>query len=213
LNSLWSFKSYIFWWTTTSGDLQLLMNLLLMNYSFWWRHHFRSTLISGAILFRCFKLPFCWFLCSLLFFQNLLMISNIFYGPVHLNKYYHIQLTIFNTLLSSKLSRGSVKYILSQHNYLFFLFLITFTLTKQLHNHLTFYSLSIHFHSFNNLSFYFLSFHFLFWSKQTLRYCLVPQKVGTTDSSMNKSFLKLVSSTVWFSVREERNGGLGGGHA
>jgi len=25
------------------------------------------------------------------------------YGPAHLNKYYHIQLTFFNTLLSSKL--------------------------------------------------------------------------------------------------------------
>jgi len=35
---------------------------------------------------------------------------------------------------------------------------------------------------------------------------LVPRKVGTTKSSMNESFLKLVPSTV------ERKGGLGGGH-
>jgi len=58
LNSLWSFKSCIFWWTTAFGDLQLLMR------RFWWRHHFRRTLssgallTSGAVLFRCFKLPF-----------------------------------------------------------------------------------------------------------------------------------------------------------
>ena len=44
-----------------------------------------------------------------------------------------------------------------------FHFLLTFTCTKQSNNYLTFYLLSIHFHSLNNLSYYFL------WSsKQTL---------------------------------------------
>jgi len=61
---------------STSGDIPsdeaLLMNLLLMTH-----HHSRSTFSSRALLFRCFKLPFCWFLCSLLLFQNLIMISNV----------------------------------------------------------------------------------------------------------------------------------------
>jgi hypothetical protein len=48
-------------------------------------------------------------------------------------------------------------------------FPLTFTPTKQLNNHLTFYTLSIHFHSSNILSFYFLSFQFLFSTKQSIR--------------------------------------------
>jgi len=48
LNNLWSFKSCIFWWTTTSGDLQLLMRCFWWT-CFWWRHHFRSTLSSGVL--------------------------------------------------------------------------------------------------------------------------------------------------------------------
>ena len=35
-----------------------------------------SALTSWAVLFRRFKLPFCWFFCSLFFFQNLIMISD-----------------------------------------------------------------------------------------------------------------------------------------
>jgi len=56
--------NYSFWWSC------------LWWTCFWWCHHFRSTLTSEAVLFKRFKLPFCWFLCSLLFFQNLIMISN-----------------------------------------------------------------------------------------------------------------------------------------
>ena len=78
--SLHLLMSCNFWWSSTSDELasdelQLLMNLLLMT-----RHHFKSALSSRALWFQeqfssdAFKLPFCWLLCSLLFFQNLLMI-------------------------------------------------------------------------------------------------------------------------------------------
>jgi len=69
LNNLWSFNSLIFWWTSTSGDLASddvpLMNLLLMTSSL------QEHLTSGALFFRCFKLPSSWFHYSHLFFQNL----------------------------------------------------------------------------------------------------------------------------------------------
>ena len=69
--------NYSFWWSSASDEM-LLINLLLMASSLQKHFVFRSTLTSGAVLFRRSKLPFCWFLCSLLFFQNLIMISNFF---------------------------------------------------------------------------------------------------------------------------------------
>ena len=38
---------------------------------FWWCQHFRSTLSSEPLFFRCFMLPTCWFHCSHLFFHKL----------------------------------------------------------------------------------------------------------------------------------------------
>jgi len=76
--SLHLLMNYSFWWFSASDEHQLLMNSLLMT-----RHYFRSTLSSGALWLQeqfssdVFKLPFCLFLCSLLFFQNLLMISKL----------------------------------------------------------------------------------------------------------------------------------------
>jgi len=77
LDELWVMKQLL--------KLQILW--LLTNLSFWWNVAsdeaafddvitpgalcLQEHLTSGALLFRCFKLPFCWFLCSLLFIQNL----------------------------------------------------------------------------------------------------------------------------------------------
>ena len=64
---------------------QLWVLQLLMNFSFWWSCFWwdasdelasddvitsGALCTSGAPFFRRFKLPFCWFFCSLLFFQN-----------------------------------------------------------------------------------------------------------------------------------------------
>jgi len=66
---------------SASDDLQLLMTfsswwklllvISLLMRCFWWRQHFRSTLSSEPLFFRCFKLPSFWFHCSHLFFQTL----------------------------------------------------------------------------------------------------------------------------------------------
>ena len=62
---------------------QLWVLQLLMNFSFWWSCFWwgasdelasDDVITSRALFFRRFKLPFCWFFCSLLFFQNLLKI-------------------------------------------------------------------------------------------------------------------------------------------
>jgi len=66
----------------SSDELQLLVIFSFWWTCFWWRHHFMSTLSSRALwLQEQFSLDalsflFCWFICSLLFFQNLMMISN-----------------------------------------------------------------------------------------------------------------------------------------
>jgi len=80
-SSFWSFKFFSSRWTTASGDLasdELASDDVITS---------RAFCTSGALFFRSFKLPFCWYFCSLLFFQNLINISNFVYGPVHLNKY------------------------------------------------------------------------------------------------------------------------------
>ena len=62
LNNLWSFKSLIFWWTSTSGDIasdeMLLTNLLLMASSL--QEHFSSdassfNLVDSFALFCSFR--------------------------------------------------------------------------------------------------------------------------------------------------------------
>jgi len=96
MNNIWSFKF------ASSDELQLLMTC----------HHSRSTLSSRALWLQeqfssdASKLPFCWFLCSLLFFQNLIMISKFLYMVMY--TWTNISISnwqIFNTLLSSKLLR------------------------------------------------------------------------------------------------------------
>jgi len=124
--SLHVLMSCSFWWSSafdelTSDELQLLMNSLLMT-----RHHFRSALSSRAIWLQeqffsdAFKLPFCWLLCSLLFFQNLLIISKILsmvlYTWTDISK---SNWQFFNTLLSSKLLRAMLNTFCSNKIHVF----------------------------------------------------------------------------------------------
>jgi len=81
LQILWLMTNLNFWWNVASeeaaSDDVITPEALCL----------QKHLTLGALLFRCFKLPFCWFLCSLLFNQNLCNDVNFVYGPVHLNKY------------------------------------------------------------------------------------------------------------------------------
>jgi len=63
-----SFEFFTSWWTSTSGDLassELASDDVITS---------EALCTSGALFFRRFRLPFCWFFCSLLLFQNLLKI-------------------------------------------------------------------------------------------------------------------------------------------
>jgi len=79
--------NFSFWWFSASDELasnelasdELASDDVITS---------RALCLQEQLSLDAFKFPFCLFLCSLLFFQNLLMISNFFvYGPVHLNKY------------------------------------------------------------------------------------------------------------------------------
>ena len=60
-------------WYTISGVHNTNQIQTLLMRCFWWRQHFRNTLFSEPLFFRCFKLPSCWFHCSHLFIQNLML--------------------------------------------------------------------------------------------------------------------------------------------
>jgi len=110
MNSIWSFKF------ASSDELQLLVIFSLWWTCFWWHViTLRALCLQEQFSSDAFKLPFCWFLCSLLFFQNLIMISNIF--SMVLYTWTNISISnwqFFNTLLSSKLSKDKTHFVPTQ---------------------------------------------------------------------------------------------------
>ena len=111
-----------------------------MKYNFWWSSASDelasdNVITSGAVLFRRFKLPFYWFLCSLLFFQNLIMIlkfclwsctlwTNIsisnwqFLVPCYiLFQHYLLPLLPFCQVKAAPLVGRCIRLLLSVHNW------------------------------------------------------------------------------------------------
>lgn len=92
-------------------------------------------------------------------------------------------------------------------NQLIHLFPLTFSTTKQLKNHLTIYSISSYFQSFNIISFDFLSFHFLFSSKQNIKEIVLRQYTNMHKhsiigfSNFSKIFIQRLSTSKRQKVR------------
>jgi len=100
-----------FWYV--ASDEVLLMNLLLMMTSSLQEH-----LSSKPLFFRYFKLPSCWFHCSLLFLQNLIRYQNFCLWSYTLEQILAYPIDNFKYLIIIKTLKGNVKYILFQQSLL-----------------------------------------------------------------------------------------------
>jgi len=99
----------------SDDTLQLLVRQLLMTFSFWWRHYFKSTSLQERFTSDALSFIYLGFFCSLLFIQNLCKInflSMVLYTWTNIS---NANCQLFNTL-SSKLFKVFVKHILFQQN-------------------------------------------------------------------------------------------------
>ena len=109
-----------FWWTT-SEDVLLMTSAfgeLLLKRCFWWRQLLQNLFLTAQASFLLIPL-------LLFVLQNLclkLKTKFFVYGPAHLNKYWHIQLTLLIPCYHQN-SKSNVKHILFQHTKLSILIL------------------------------------------------------------------------------------------